>query len=135
MCSPREVYEQLRKEGYRVNYCRVPITDGASPSIALFDTFNNVVQGADEKDPMIFNCQMGGGRTTTGMVIACLIRAKMYGRFHLSLLHWKLTALSHRSLTRKAGKVERSLLFISNPCMFRIKVPHFENEDTTLVSP
>lgn len=79
MRTPREVYDALRAEGYKVNYYRVPITDGASPSIGLFDSFFQVIQGADRKDPVIFNCQMGGGRTTTGMVIACLIRAKLYG--------------------------------------------------------
>ena len=87
MRTPREVYEELRKEGYRVNYTRVPITDGASPSIALFDVFTQAVQAASQEDPMIFNCQMGGGRTTTGMVMACLIRAKLYGRSQTESCH------------------------------------------------
>ena len=30
---------------------------------------------ADTRDPVIFNDQMGAGRTTTGMVIACMIRS------------------------------------------------------------
>lgn len=37
-----------------------------------------VVQGVGKAhidDPVIFNDQMGAGRTTTGMVIACMIRS------------------------------------------------------------
>lgn len=72
--TPREVYDSLRREGYRVDYNRVPLTDGAAPREAIFDTFYEGIRTAGDTNPIIFNCQMGAGRTTTGMVVACLIR-------------------------------------------------------------
>lgn len=33
MQTPQEVYEQLEREGYRVKYYRVPLTDGTTPKV------------------------------------------------------------------------------------------------------
>jgi len=77
--TPREVYEALASQGYRVQYHRVPITDGSSPREAIFDQFYQAIWQTRRADPVIFNCQMGAGRTTTGMVIACLVRTKQFG--------------------------------------------------------
>jgi hypothetical protein len=49
-------------------------TDGVAPREAAVDAVFQVVRAAAPADPIIFNCQMGAGRTTTGMVIACLTR-------------------------------------------------------------
>lgn len=40
---------------------------------ALSQLLERVRSGYPEADDFIFNCQMGRGRTTTGMVTACLI--------------------------------------------------------------
>lgn len=77
--TPREVYEALSMEGFKVEYHRVPITDGSLPREHLFDLFYHTVERAGPQDPIIFNCQMGAGRTTTGMVIACLVRTHLHG--------------------------------------------------------
>ncbi|KAK9861491.1 hypothetical protein WJX84_004658 [Apatococcus fuscideae] len=77
--TPREVYEALRADGYKCDYYRVPLTDGTAPKEVAFDTFYQHVKHAAPHDPVIFNCQMGAGRTTTGMVIACLIRMYTIG--------------------------------------------------------
>ncbi|EJU05109.1 hypothetical protein DACRYDRAFT_93438 [Dacryopinax primogenitus] len=72
--TPRDVFELLVKEGYRVNYARIPITDEQAP---LPDGFTQLVDRVEtalvDGDELIFNCQMGRGRTTTGMVAASLI--------------------------------------------------------------
>ncbi|KAK9808828.1 hypothetical protein WJX72_004439 [[Myrmecia] bisecta] len=72
--TPREVYEALQRNGYHVQYYRVPMTDGTAPRESTFDVFYEHIKQAGPRDPIIFNCQMGAGRTTTGMVIACLVR-------------------------------------------------------------
>lgn len=77
--TPREVYDELKKEGYRVQYYRLPLTDGEAPKETIFDVFYSHVKDVPPSDALIFNCQMGGGRTTTGMVIGCLIRMHTSG--------------------------------------------------------
>ena len=79
MQTPREVYDELKKEGYRVQYYRLPLTDGEAPKETIFDVFYSHVKDVPPSDALIFNCQMGGGRTTTGMVIGCLIRMHTSG--------------------------------------------------------
>ncbi|KAG4132644.1 hypothetical protein ERO13_D08G045766v2 [Gossypium hirsutum] len=70
--TPLEVYEELQVEGYSVDYERVPITDEKSPKELDFDIVVNKISQADISTEVVFNCQMGRGRTTTGMVIATL---------------------------------------------------------------
>lgn len=81
--TPRQVYDQLRQEGYRVQYYRLPLTDGEAPKETIFDVFYDHVKDVPSSDALIFNCQMGGGRTTTGMVIGCLIRMHTSGLVQL----------------------------------------------------
>jgi Inositol hexakisphosphate len=40
-----------------------------------FDEFARHIRAAAPTDPLIFNCQLGGGRTTTGTIIGCLVRS------------------------------------------------------------
>ena len=53
----------LRAEGYRVNYCRVPLTDGTAPKPRDFDAFYASASSVGPADPLIFTCQLGGGTT------------------------------------------------------------------------
>jgi hypothetical protein len=72
--TPLEVYNSILLEGYHVDYLRIPITDELSP---IPDVFNQLVERL-LKVPLdsvpIFNCQMGRGRTTQGLVITCLMK-------------------------------------------------------------
>jgi hypothetical protein len=72
--TPRQVFEQLRREGYRVTFVRVPLTDGTCPRPADFDLFAAAAAAAAPGDALVYTCQLGGGRTTTGMAIGCLLR-------------------------------------------------------------
>lgn len=72
--TPREVFQSLQQEGYRVDYARVPITDEKAPENADFDALVTRLQNADPNSPLIFNCHAGRGRTTTGMIIGELLR-------------------------------------------------------------
>ncbi|KLO17434.1 hypothetical protein SCHPADRAFT_900700 [Schizopora paradoxa] len=74
--TPRDVFELMKKEGYKINYDRVAITDEQAPlPDALSQLYERVKLGLanDQAGDFIFNCQMGRGRTTTGMISACLV--------------------------------------------------------------
>ena len=55
-------------------HVRMPIVDEKAPRECDFDAMLNELRGTDENTACVFNCQMGKGRTTTGMIVACLIR-------------------------------------------------------------
>ncbi|WVN86977.1 uncharacterized protein L203_102152 [Cryptococcus depauperatus CBS 7841] len=72
--TPRELYESVIKEGYKVDYMRVAITDEQAPlPTSLQVLVNRVAQGLTQGTDFVFNCQMGRGRTTTGMTLASLV--------------------------------------------------------------
>ncbi|KAG6856508.1 hypothetical protein H0H87_003701 [Tephrocybe sp. NHM501043] len=76
--TPKDVIDAIRKEGYRINYARIAITDEQAPlPDALWQLYERVRGGMSEADGFVFNCQMGRGRTTTGMIAACLISSTM----------------------------------------------------------
>lgn len=70
-----EVYEKLNcDEGYDVQYFRVPITDEKVPELQDFDEIVARVKAKDSANvQLVFNCQMGRGRTTTSMIVGCLL--------------------------------------------------------------
>jgi len=74
----REVYEDLKAMGYPIIYRRVPITDEKAPEGKDMEAIMHSMQIKPSSDSatgishIVFNCQMGRGRTTTGMVLACL---------------------------------------------------------------
>ncbi|WWC93062.1 uncharacterized protein L201_008027 [Kwoniella dendrophila CBS 6074] len=72
--TPKELYESVAAEGYRVDYVRVAITDEQAPLPVTFQVLvERVAEGLKQGTDFVFNCQMGRGRTTTGMTVACLI--------------------------------------------------------------
>ncbi|MQL95031.1 hypothetical protein Taro_027696 [Colocasia esculenta] len=79
--TPLEVYKCLESEGLPIKYARVPITDGKAPKSSDFDTIASNIASASKDTAFVFNCQMGRGRTTTGTVIACLLKLRIdHGR-------------------------------------------------------
>ncbi|XP_057482854.1 uncharacterized protein LOC130769660 isoform X3 [Actinidia eriantha] len=79
--TPLEVFRCLECEGFPIKYARVPITDGKAPKSSDFDTLAMNIASASKDTVFVFNCQMGRGRTTTGTVIACLLKLRIdYGR-------------------------------------------------------
>ncbi|MBA0763451.1 hypothetical protein Gotri_012888, partial [Gossypium trilobum] len=79
--TPLEVFKCLEDDGFPIKYARVPITDGKAPKSSDFDTLAANIASASKDTAFIFNCQMGRGRTTTGAVIACLVKLRIsYGR-------------------------------------------------------
>ncbi|WCJ22568.1 Paladin [Euphorbia peplus] len=79
--TPLEVFKGLEVDGFPIQYARVPITDGKAPKSSDFDTLAANIVSASKDAALVFNCQMGRGRTTTGTVIACLLKLRIdYGR-------------------------------------------------------
>jgi protein-tyrosine phosphatase len=76
--TPREVYEDFSKLGYKVKYFRIPVTDERSPKEVDFDTLVQYITMVreDDKAALVFNCQMGRGRTTTAMIVASLLQVR-----------------------------------------------------------
>ena len=74
--TPREVYEDLQSRGYRVRYFRIPVTDERSPKAVDFDILSTFCLEAPEGATLVFNCQMGRGRTTTAMIVASLLQIR-----------------------------------------------------------
>ncbi|KAI8912645.1 inositol hexakisphosphate-domain-containing protein [Gorgonomyces haynaldii] len=72
--TPLDVYNYFIKQGYKISYLRIPITDEQAPIPDVFDQLvDRLLSVSATGDPM-FNCQMGRGRTTTGMVVTCVMQ-------------------------------------------------------------
>ena len=67
--ATKEVFDRVRAKGYEVDYLRVAITDEQSPIPSVVDELINRIKGIPSDCYMIFNCQQGRGRTTTGMLM------------------------------------------------------------------
>ncbi|XP_040565703.1 paladin [Lepeophtheirus salmonis] len=68
------MYDQLTELGYPLSYVRLPIVDEKAPLEKDFELFLDTFKNIDKDSGCVFNCQMGKGRTTTGMVLACLFK-------------------------------------------------------------
>ncbi|XP_063723580.1 paladin-like [Symsagittifera roscoffensis] len=78
--SVTEVYSKMKEdfEALDILFFRLPVNDERVPNLEDFDRLVNYLKGElSVTTGMHFNCQMGKGRTTTGMVLACLITAKV----------------------------------------------------------
>lgn len=74
--TPRQVFESLKEEGYRIEYERIPISPEQAPEDRYIDEFLHKIGKRSVRCPLVFNCGMGLGRTTFSMVMAMLIRRK-----------------------------------------------------------
>ena len=56
--TPLEVYQCLKAEGFRVEYARVPITDGKAPKSSDFGALASRIATAPRDTAFVFNCQV-----------------------------------------------------------------------------
>merc|ERR550532_3978102 len=79
--SVNEAYEKIKAEfpSVEVKFLRLPVNDERVPNLEDFDRLVSYLRQEVEGSGTgaHFNCQMGKGRTTTGMVLACLITTKL----------------------------------------------------------
>ncbi|GJN93415.1 hypothetical protein Rhopal_006470-T1 [Rhodotorula paludigena] len=83
--TPREVYTIMQKEGFKVDYDRLPVTDEQAPIPGIFSRIerrlSSALTGHDKENfSAAWNCQMGRGRTTTGMVACALVYRILFNR-------------------------------------------------------
>lgn len=72
--TPREVFESFSAQGYAVKYVRIPISPEQAPEDHYLDEYVQHIKNASLQDALVFNCGMGGGRTTFAMVLAMILR-------------------------------------------------------------
>lgn len=77
--TPLEVFQQMGREGLKVDYARIPVTDEQAPEPADFDALVARFKQAPAGTEMVMNCHAGRGRTTTAMVVADLMTGKPAG--------------------------------------------------------
>jgi len=70
-----EIFNSLRENGFEnlVTH-RIPVTEERSAGEASFDMMVEGLKNEPASTPCVFSDQMGRGRTTSGMVVACLIK-------------------------------------------------------------
>ena len=74
--TPADIFESLQSEGYPIEYVRIPVTDGRAPRTSDIDDIVSQAAFTDPGTLLVFNCQGGAGRTTTGMVIGSLLHLR-----------------------------------------------------------
>jgi len=74
------MYEQLKQLNFNLSYARMPIVDEKAPSEESFDNLVKELKDLGPDTACVFNCQMGKGRTTTGMIIATLVKDILHGQ-------------------------------------------------------
>ncbi|KIO26335.1 hypothetical protein M407DRAFT_24420 [Tulasnella calospora MUT 4182] len=75
--TQQEVMEDLKTEGWSVEYHRIPITPDRPIENNYLDAFLDVIKSTDPfETPLVFSCGAGIVRTTFAMVGACIIRRR-----------------------------------------------------------
>ncbi|KAM0676611.1 hypothetical protein BDAP_002821 [Binucleata daphniae] len=97
--TPKEVYSK-----YKIKHYRIPITDEQIPLPHVIDSIHNKIVTTPNYKTLIFNCQVGRGRTTTGMVIAYLIieeHNKKYYDIRYKIISYLMQILPHGSVSKQ----------------------------------
>lgn len=72
----RELWEEMRAEGYNVAYHRVPVTQDQSPEDGYLDIYSSILATVPTSSSLVFNCGAGVKRTTFAMSVALIVRRK-----------------------------------------------------------
>lgn len=75
--TPAQLAASLAAEGYSLTYVRTPVTDERAPKTRDCGEIAGRIAASPPHCAFVFNCQMGRGRTTTGMVVAVLVRLRL----------------------------------------------------------
>ena len=73
--SPSGMFPSKLPSPYRsISYLRIPVTEERSAGEDSFDMMVEALKNEPASTPCVFSDQMGRGRTTIGMIAACLIK-------------------------------------------------------------
>jgi len=69
------VMKDIEENGFsKMEYVRIPIVEEKAPCESCFDLIVSMLKNEPASTTCLFSCQMGRGRTTLGMIIACLVK-------------------------------------------------------------
>ena len=74
--TPRDVVEQLREEGFMIEYHRIPVSDEHAPQTDDLNDLIEIFSSVSDDKEIFVNCHAGRGRTTTAMAVATMIDLK-----------------------------------------------------------
>merc|ERR1711970_130591 len=69
-----QIFGGLKERVDKINAIRIPVNQETAPAEDCFDQILAALKNTTASTPIVFNCQAGISRTTTGMVIASLIK-------------------------------------------------------------
>jgi len=70
-----EIFGSLRENGFEnLGHHRIPVTEERSAGEDSFDMMVEALKNEPASVPCVFSDQMGRGRTTLGMIVACLVK-------------------------------------------------------------
>merc|ERR1719464_2450804 len=69
-----QMFGGLKEKVDKINAIRIPVNQETAPAEDCFDQILAALKNTTASTPIVFNCQAGISRTTTGMVIASLIK-------------------------------------------------------------
>merc|ERR1719242_2887092 len=73
--SFQDLYQQMREAGFEgLEGRRLPVSEDRAPPEFCFDMITDLLKNEPASVPCIFSDQQGRGRTSLGMIIACLIK-------------------------------------------------------------
>jgi len=75
-----EIYAQLKEKVPKLEALRIPMNQEKAPAEENFDQIVALLKETSAACPVVFNCQAGISRTTTGIVIAGIIKELQLGR-------------------------------------------------------
>ena len=62
------------RQNEKVEALRIPLNQDTAPNEGCFDQIVGILKSTSASTPIVFNCQAGISRTTTGMVIAAVVK-------------------------------------------------------------
>merc|ERR1712223_1963258 len=68
------IYSGLKEKNEKVNAIRIPLNQETAPAEECFDQIVALLKNTSASTPIVSNCQAGISRSTTGMIIASLIK-------------------------------------------------------------
>merc|ERR1711970_1451048 len=75
-----EIYAAIKEKVPKVEPIRIPINQEQSPTEENFDQIVALLKDTSASVPVVFNCQAGISRTTTGIIMAGLVKEQQLTR-------------------------------------------------------
>jgi len=123
--TPKELFGMVSKEqDVLVEYFRIPITDECAPEEKDFDELVNTLKDTTPTTGIVFNCQMGRGRTTTGLVCAYLY---LYTHRHYRTPH-KVFKQAHQEPPSPIATPSSTKYNVPDP-----KTPNYDNGEFGII--